>query len=67
MIACPGFPQLAPLSECSRADLSLEVASSDAAPRDDQYISLSPTESPVDDADMELGVAALGPALQAGN
>ena len=33
-------------------------------PRDDQYISLSPTESPVDDADMESGVAALGPASQ---
>ena len=33
-------------------------------PRDDQYISLSPTESPVDDADIESGVAALGPASQ---
>ena len=31
-------------------------------PRDDQYVSLSPTESPVDDADIESGVAALGPA-----
>ena len=33
-------------------------------PRDDQYISLSPTESPVDDADMESGAVALGPASQ---
>ena len=53
-----------PLSECFRADLSLEVDSSDAVPRDDQYISLSPTESPVDDAEIESGAAALGPASQ---
>ena len=33
-------------------------------PRDDQYISLSPTESPVEDADMESGAGARGPALQ---
>ena len=33
-------------------------------PRDDHYISLSPTESPVEDADMESGAVAL-PALQA--
>ena len=33
-------------------------------PRDDQYISLSPTESPVDDAEIESGAAALGPASQ---
>ena len=33
-------------------------------PRDAQYISLSPTESPVDDADMESGAVALGPASQ---
>ena len=32
-------------------------------PRDDQYISLSPTESPVEDADMESGAVAL-PASQ---
>ena len=32
-------------------------------PRDDQYISLSPTESPVEDADMESGAVAL-PAPQ---
>ena len=32
-------------------------------PRDDHYISLSPTESPVEDADMESGAVAL-PALQ---
>ena len=32
-------------------------------PRDDQYISLSPTESPVEEADMESGAVA-PPALQ---
>ena len=32
--------------------------------RGDQYISLSPTESPVDDAEIESGAAALGPASQ---
>ena len=32
-------------------------------PRDDHYISLSPTESPVEDPDMESGAVAL-PALQ---
>ena len=30
--------------------------------RDDQYISLSPTDSPGDDAETDLGAAALGPA-----
>ena len=33
-------------------------------PRDDQYISLSPTESRVEDADMESGAGARGPASQ---
>ena len=32
--------------------------------RDDQYISLSPTETPVEDADMESGAAATGNAAQ---
>ena len=32
--------------------------------RDDQYISLSPTDSPADDAEIDSGAAALGPALQ---
>ena len=30
--------------------------------RDDQYISLSPTDSPADDAEIDSGAAALGPA-----
>ena len=34
--------------------------------RDDQYISLSPTDSPGDDAETDLGAAALGPASQGG-
>ena len=32
--------------------------------RDDPYISLSPTETPVEDADMESGAAATGNAAQ---
>ena len=32
--------------------------------RDDQYISLSPTETPVEDADMESGAATTGNAAQ---
>ena len=32
--------------------------------RDDQYISLSPTDSPVDDAEIDSGAAALDPASQ---
>ena len=32
--------------------------------RDDQYISLSPTDSPADDAEIDSGAAALGPASQ---
>ena len=34
--------------------------------RDDQYISLSPTDSPGDDAETDLGAAALGPGLSSG-
>ena len=34
--------------------------------RDDQYISLSPTDSPGDDAETDLGAAALGPASHGG-
>ena len=32
--------------------------------RDDHYISLSPTDSLADDAEINAGPAALGPALQ---
>ena len=32
--------------------------------RDDQYISLSPTDSPADDAEIDSGAAALGQASQ---
>ena len=32
--------------------------------RDDQYISLSPTESPAEDADMDSGAATTGNAAQ---
>ena len=32
--------------------------------RDDQYISLSPTDSPAEDAEMDSGAAALGQAAQ---
>ena len=32
--------------------------------RDDQYISLSPTDSPGDDVETDLGAAALGPPLK---
>ena len=32
--------------------------------RDDQYISLSPTDSPADDAEIDSGAAALGQAAQ---
>ena len=35
-------------------------------PRDDQYISLSPTDSPGDDAATDLGAAARGPGLSSG-
>ena len=34
--------------------------------RDDQYISLSPTDSPADGAETDLGAAALAPASQLG-
>ena len=34
--------------------------------RDDQYISLSPTDSPGDEIETDLGAAAPGPASQGG-